>query len=490
MPRARPGPDVIAVAVAWALIAAWLGGLWVTDVARVALGLGVAALWLTRGRVSTEAAWPREARLALAAAALGAAGVIASLSARWVLGKTGLDFAIVSQLVDSVARRGALESSIPRSDWSPFLLHHFTPAFFAVGALCVVGLAAPWAVIGSGAAALGLSVFALWRLGRAWGAERAAAWLCVAWVLHPAVRVGLGWSVHDETLAVPGLALGLLALERRRWALLVLCALWVGSCKESLLAVAACLLLAGAWRAWRDEPRARAAAAWLTVGAGALALGAVTYVALQPLLFHKPFDHLDKLRWTGPWWEVVGGKLVWLASVSAPVVVALLARRRPWWPPLLVVTPLVLVVLISGFDEMWKPFNYYALLPSFAAMVSAARGFVQVPVKQPRVWWALAVTACLSWGGALGTFIYPALRGPRPDAAALAALAPGLHVFAVVGAFPHVLHTVRPLPWDASQPPPPDADALVLGEADPLPGWWTSWGHDCGSPQGWRLRCR
>lgn len=478
----RPGPDVLAVALAGALVAAWVGGSWVTDLARVALGLGVVALLLTRGR-TPEVPWAREPRVVLTIAGLAAAALVAALSGRWLLGKTGVDFAVVSQLADSVTRRGALESCIPRGEWSPFLLHHFTPAFFAVGALCVSGLSAPWAVILSGALALGLSVLALWKLGRAWGSERAAAWLCLLWVLHPATRVGLGWSVHDETLALPGLAFALLALERRRWAMLVACALWVGACKESLLAVGACLLLVGAWQAWRSERRA---ALWLLAFAAVLGLGTLTYFALQPLLFHKQFDHLDKLTWRGPWWEVLGGKFLWLTGVYAPVLLTLLARRRPWWPPLLVVTPLIALVTVSGFEEMWKPFNYYALLPSFAATVSAAHGFVQAPVKQPRLWWAVAVMACLSWGGSLGPFLYPVLRGRRPDARALEALAPELRVYAVVGALPHVLHTARPLPWDPSQPVARDADVLVLTDTDPLPDW----GHDCGASRGWRVRCR
>lgn len=118
-------------------------------------------------------------------------------------GSQGIDFAIFTQVIDSVARLHNFASSMIANESVSFLGHHFVPFLAVPGLLGVFGI--PSYVSGSIIHGLSVSsavvgVFWISRLvGLSRGLALFATLLCF---INPSLRHTVFWGIHDETFAI------------------------------------------------------------------------------------------------------------------------------------------------------------------------------------------------------------------------------------------------------------------------------------------------
>jgi uncharacterized membrane protein len=469
--------------VTGALPLAWLAGASLPDLARVFGGLlcliwlCVRAGWL---ELSRDPELPRGLVWAYGALALlGPFALAAHLGAKLELGLTGKDFAIVSQLVDSASRRGELATSLLGGGWRPFLSHHFTPAFFVLGFVARTGLQPAHVLVVFNALVLLGTAVAVFCIARHFGFTRGVATVAVGlFVANPVIRTSFAWSLHDEHLALPALAWAYWAFLRRRFGVFSVCLLALALCKESLLCVAAVFAAVAALRA-EEKPVRRS----LALLAGALGVGFALYVFAQPWLFGKAFDHLNKLPTVAGWFSpsALAGKALWLGVLLLPVAFLPLTqlRRRETWELLAPAAPLVGIIGVSAFAQMWKPFNYYAVLPTLAVSIAALEALSRLRFNAI----AVAVGAALAFSFGPHRPAATVLRAlDTPPRASLEAIPARATVAASEGALPRLFHTASPrFLHEASA-----ADLVVTEDSAPM-----SWGEPCLEHlQGWAIRCR
>ena len=152
-----------------------------------------------------------------------------------------------------MASRG--HSLINKSNFSMpvhWLGFHFQPILFAFALLYKITPSVNWFIFAQGAA-LAISAWPIFLIAERVTASRKAAFMwSLAYLCNPFMLNAAAWDFHPVSIAVPFLALGLLAIERKQLCLLVFASLVLIACKEHMgLAVAGLGLLYGIQnRAW------------------------------------------------------------------------------------------------------------------------------------------------------------------------------------------------------------------------------------------------
>ncbi len=116
---------------------------------------------------------------------------------------------------------------------------------------------------------------------------------------------------------------------------------------------------------------------WIFLGGGFLTLGFISllefiiYFFAQPLFFGKDFDHFSKISsyqsLLSP--TIILEKLwfiIFLMLPFLPLISRFKVRSLIFLLPFL---PFVGIILVSGFDEMWKPLNYYGIIPTIGLVL-------------------------------------------------------------------------------------------------------------------------
>ncbi len=384
----------------------WLTGVWTFDAVRVFAGLLLLGL-LISPRLRNWAAPPLATggeRMVKAWLVAFFVLLVAHMLARVHLGLQGIDFAIFSQAIDGIARHGLPTVSLAaQARLDNFLWHHFCAVLYLPGALTWVGLPAPIAGILVHAAGAAVGFGALFATARDRLGPTVGWVVMLTAVLSAAVRPELFWGLHDETFALPFLGLGLWAWLQGRFGLASVAIALTATCKESFFPFVAwfavvALVFHRSLHSPETVARARRALGPL-IPLGVLAT--VGYFFLQPVLIGKTFDHLEKLasldQLLVP--RTLAAKCVFVFSVLlGSFGLGLLTPRGRI--VLALALPFVGIVFVSGYDEMWRPFGYYALIPSvigfFAAVVSLESLRVRWPVLVSGPALVLAVSLALS----------------------------------------------------------------------------------------------
>lgn len=371
----------------------WGSGQFAEDLSRVLLGVVIVIAVASRSIVFPS--WGTVAFRALLVAMPFV--VLAHGWSRVLAGRMGVDFALFSQCVHSISTTGLPMTSLLGAEPVNFLTHHFAPILYLPGAIALVGVDAPLALllvqaIAFAASLLGLHV-AAGRLGL--GAMESAAWSLVL-ALSPNVRPELLWGVHDEVLSVPFVIWGFVALLSGRPVLSTLLMLSSALGKESYFALAPlwCFVV---WR-W-SRPPARVLS-WCGVIAAISIAGGAFYVFGQPIWADKPFDHFGKLAPTGATLlSTLGARGLFLLSFFGGLFFLPLLSPRARLLSLLA-APFIGLGLIAEDTEMYRLAGYHSIVPQLLLGLAGAVGLADAGPRVKRlVPVLLAALLCLqvSW---------------------------------------------------------------------------------------------
>ena len=335
------------------------------------------------------------------------------LTAYW--GTHGIDFAIFSQVVASIARRHGPMTSMVTLGWRNFLAHHFVPflyipaaiSFFSVPAFISLSL-----IHGICLIAAGYGFYLICRQSH-FDSRIALVFTSILFAA-PTVRHGLLFGVHDEVFSLPFLMFAFVAWIKRKFLALAILLLLAATTKESLSFVGLAFLIMVAIEEWRDvgvigpgdQRLRRFWSQMLPLGLAGFALTALAlgYFFLQPIFLGKSFDHFSKLAsfsdLASP--SVLAIKVGFLGFILAPLLFYPLMLRRNAHL-VLPALPLLGIILISGFAEMWKPMNYYGIVPTFLLAAAAAIGLSRAHhgkkiIDQPLILYFMICIA-FSWSG-------------------------------------------------------------------------------------------
>lgn len=186
----------------------WLASWWMFDVVRVVAGLlGLGLVLSPRLRALTAPDLGRAGRAAIALfAGAWVALLVAHQLSRLALGLQGIDFAIFSQVVDSIAHRGEPSCTLATSQLRNFLWHHFCPVLYLPGLISWLGAPAPVAAVLVHAAGAAVGFGALFVTTKQRLGETVAAAVLLTGLLASSVRTELFWGLHDEPTPSPSSA--------------------------------------------------------------------------------------------------------------------------------------------------------------------------------------------------------------------------------------------------------------------------------------------
>jgi len=494
-------PERLITALVFILSLLWILDVYVKDAARV-LFVAAGAAMLFRG------SWPsapiklagRHNVITIALIAVYFFSLLSGQVLGVYLGTHGIDFAIYCQVIDSVSRHGGLFTSLVDAEWMNFVTHHFSPILYAPGSLGFLGI--PAYLIGPlfHFLCVALAAHAFYEIGRALGFGRA---LCLFFLLltlfNPSFMKGLLWDIHAEIFALPFIGYAFLFwLKKRHWLAALMVALST-TAKESLFLFAivfAAMALADAMFFKSNKMTKNFAAPYLLVGGWGLA-SFIGYFFMQPLLFGKEFDHFSKLASPEIFFrpDILFAKAWFVVFLFLPV----LAFPLWGWRSALTVAPaapFVAIILVSGFDEMFKPMNYYAVVPTYLIYISALIG---LKTRYPQ--WQKAIPAGLYLLLLLSVFSFAqmkpmktfkqAFREPWLMESQLAAI-PDSATVVVSNAAAPLLYRCAQLRrlWSASRTLP-DFDYIVSAVKEPSPvgAGLTSRSRRCLPSDRWNIRC-
>ncbi|MFP2933065.1 DUF2079 domain-containing protein [Pyxidicoccus sp. 3LG] len=484
---------------------AWLAGVFVFDVARIAGGLVLLGLLASpRLRRTGPLELSRPHRLAIAGVAvLYVLMMLAHQLAKVRLGRHGIDFAIFTQVVDSMARHGAPISSLVGPEWRNFLWHHFVPVLYLPAALTAAGLSAPTAAIVVHVAGVAVAFLSLHLILRQVGVPPTGAiTLLLVALLSPTLRPELFWGIHDETYALPFVGLAFLFWLRGSFTASAVALCLSASTKESLFLFMVSFSGVAILAHDSFHPAETAPAARRTFGVTALLglLGFAGYFFLQPLLVGKQFDHLGKLATLdmllAP--SVLGRKLLFTALLLLPSLGLGLYTRRGR-AVLATALPLLGIIWAAGYPEMYRPLGYYGVLTGFIAFIAAAVSLGDLAPRWRDLVLSAPVLLLLGWLSlSLGTHlpsrdVLRAWRDDSRDASHLAWIPEHARVVVDPAAALALLHTahLQRLYQVGQQEQPPAFDYLVLNPEgwEPLPPSLEQRTEPCHPSGGWHVRC-
>ncbi|WNG39741.1 DUF2079 domain-containing protein [Archangium violaceum] len=483
----------------------WLGGLFIFDVTRIAAGLMLVALAANpRLRSTGPLELPRSHRLAIAGVAVAyLALLLAHQLAKVKLGRQGIDFAIFTQIVDSIARRGAPLSSLIGPEWRNFLSHHFVPVLYLPAALTAAGLSAPTATLLVHVANVAVGFLALHGIFRQVGLSPSVSIaLVLVAMLNPALRPEIFWGIHDETFALGFVGLAFLFWLRGRFLASALMLALSATTKESFFLFMVSFSGVAIVAHHRFHPAETASAARRVFGVTALLglAGFAGYFFLQPLLIGKQFDHLNKLATLDTLLSpsVLGQKLLFTGMVLLP---SLGLGLFTWRGRAILATPLPFIGIVwaSGYEEMYRPLGYYGVVTSFIAFIAAAVSMVDLAPRWRGLLQSAPALLFLGWLGlCLGTHlpardVYRAIGDTSLDAAHLDWIPDEARVIADPAAVLALLRTAHPVRLYSAgiQPEPPAFDYLVFNPKgwEPLPPSLEQLTEPCHPSGGWVVRC-
>ena len=358
------------------LVFLWLLGVSTKDAARVVL-VSLVAYVATGGKLADHVGI-RLGRRALAfVAVIFPLTIIASQLSRVYLGEHGIDFAIFTQAIRSVRDSGVPTTTLVAPTPVDFMSHHFFPFVYILG--WASRMSFPPHVIGIVAQgiSLGVAIWCFYRVALAVGFQRGdAGWMAGLVCLHPCIRSGVSWGIHDEVFALGLIGIGMLSWVSDRYGVLALTLLSLGAFKETYLiasTIAAGVLIA---REFLGERRREAlllfSATMMITG-----IGAVFYFIVRPLLpelFESSFNPSARIATLSQW--MIGGKVTYVCLILGPLLfLPVLSSAGRWL--LLCVVPFWGASLLSNFPEMYKGINYYGVVPTyvstFAAMIAVSK---------------------------------------------------------------------------------------------------------------------
>ena len=340
----------------------WLSGLHVADAAWVLFGLSLSILTWSRWRRQPIPAGNEDLSLALLIFSLVfpiAAGLF--MMARIRLGSIGLDFTLFAQVVDSIGRTGTAWTSLLGLEWQNFLGHHLDLILWLPAGLRALSFSPLTSLVSFHVVALAFSTAFLLLLAKR---HPARYFLLALFAILPFFRHALLWSIHDDVYALPLMAASWYFWKNRNDLALTVCLLLLCLCKETM----------GLWVfgfsvatwVWDRRPRQLFMAAL-----GALLF--IVYVFLQPLILGKSFDHISKISSLAQFMDIgtLKDKSLFFAALVCPFLILLWGTRlqRKDLVLLLPALPFLGMIGISNFSEMWRPLNYYGLIPSFTFLL-------------------------------------------------------------------------------------------------------------------------
>lgn len=374
----------------------WLSGFHVANVAQAVVAVLAARYFFGGRKAETRSESPKHASFYLLFVAIFVVFSFLHPIGETLLGRQSIDFAIFTQVIDSIAHRGAPVSSLIGVSWQNFLAHHFTPILYLPGLLAMTGI--PAYICGSLLHALAVAGGALsfYLSAKKLGLTRteAAAYVFLLFVT-PTFRQALFFGIHDEIFALPFLGFAFYAWICERPMRMLLCLVGASTCKESMFIVVGAF---ATMTLFEEALKGRYRRTQIVVSSLGLFYGfcgTVGYFFLQPFLLAKEFDHADKLASLDELFSLstMTEKLWFLTLLLLPLIgFSLLKVRR--FHLFLPALPLLAIIFVSRFEEMWKPMNYYGVIPTFLLFMAMLHQRT-LSLKT----WPLAVALCFCWNG-------------------------------------------------------------------------------------------
>lgn len=363
-PLLKLGRSGLVIAAVLFLPWAWIAGVPVADVARIMVILFGAMLYL---KLQSPRLLISVKSVVLILTAFLAALLLGLFTYQTIIlstGQTGLDFAIYTQVVHNWATSGSPISTLIDDAPRNFLTHRFAPILVVPSGLMFSGLDAGTAMILFHTACFGFAMVACLGFSRSRGLPDAlAALVTVLLFCNPTIRHTIFFDVHDEVFALPLIAFAWWMWREQHHGLTVLALVLATLTKESMFAV----VVGFGVMMWIDQ-RKNSGGPSTPVLLGLIAYGVsgfIAYFFLQPVFLHKAFDHNSKLASLTEFMRLdwLEQKLIFTMFLLLPFLAIPIWKRR-YWHLILPALPLIGIVWVSRFPEMWKLLNYYGVVPS------------------------------------------------------------------------------------------------------------------------------
>lgn len=355
-------------ACACILLLSWIAGLHTATLAQILFPLSLVSLFFYKETTDLNSL----KKLHISFVVIWLIVLLLFQFAQVKLGLQGIDFAIFTDVIRSFSLSGTFDSILLGEGPRSFFTHHFSP-ILAVPGILAFWMAPQFAGIVVHVFVVACALILLAKFAKALRLDAAVAALALLLLcLNPSFRVGLSWEIHDETfgLAFVVLAYWAWALQKHKLAAvaLVLCML----CKETFFFFAILFtLMVFIWE-YLDKSREYNK---LNVyfGASLLALVGIAIYIIWPLaLFQKTFDAVDRLSSFEQLfsWSTVSAKTSFLWRLLLPLpFLAFLSIRG-----LVVALPSAAFlgpILLSNFENMYFPYNYYSVLPTLILFIAS-----------------------------------------------------------------------------------------------------------------------
>ena len=286
-----------------------------------------------------------------------------------------IDFAIFTQVIDSVSRWGNFRSTLIGTENHNFLVHHFSPFLAIPGALGFLGV--PAYISGPIIHSLCLSscYIGFIKLSRSLGFSKKASYLPPLFLFFiPSFRHTVVGGIHLETFSMAFLPWIFWAWKEKKIYTVFILSLLSFTTKESLFLIIGMfsLLALIEKRIFKDQEEFKK----FDLIYGFLFFisfsGFFSYFFLQPLLFGKNFDHMNKVASLTSLLnlESLSAKGIWFFYLFLPFLYYPLWKAKNWIY-LLPALPSIGIVLISNFSEMSKLNNYYAAIPTLLILIAS-----------------------------------------------------------------------------------------------------------------------
>lgn len=223
------------------------------------------------------------------------------LSRHWGYLSSLNDLGIFDQVVWNTLQGNFFQNTVnPFSQAINWLGYHFNPVLLLFVPLYAISPSPEWFVIAQ-AASLSLAAWPLFLLARhLFHCEKTALFWALVYLTNPFQLSGGAWDFHPVSLAVPLLALALLAVVKKKPRLLFISCLLILTCQEHFgLTVAG---LGALW--WLQQRTWQPALALITLGGLhlALVLGVVMPFfspVSTPVMLGEQLGHLSRYSWLG-----------------------------------------------------------------------------------------------------------------------------------------------------------------------------------------------
>lgn len=493
-----------------------------------ALSLGIAILTmivLARGKFQNEASVDQCSEqklhllstLYLLAICVYPFVLFADEIARWHLGLQEVDFGIFSQIVDSVARKGDLYTSLVGTHWYHFLTHHFSPFFYVPGLMATLGLKAEFALLLLHSLAVGSSLLGLFLLSyRRQRSFFVAATLVLLILIHPAPRAALLSGVRDEIFGLPFLIFAYLTWSDEKHlvtCLLLVCAM---TCKETMfLATSGFAIMALAYPILGGKKLTRSS---LVLYISLAFCGLVFFIlytnVLARSLFWPTFSGYARISTIEQLLELknLRQKVWWFITVLGPFLPLLAVdlffleneeKIKRWTiyrqrivhllVSLFPAAPFFGAILISNFEMMYQPYYYYSVLPTWLFLVALQSSLTRVASRRRLVALICACVFAAAWGSpaTIISDVHAALTQDSPVTKLRTFISPEAVVIADEHNIPFFIRQRQVIRTFVANTNLVKFDFIVQRKSNPtvLSRYLRSWSRLCYEDDFWMVRC-